>query len=455
MTPATKSNGDRYAAAPEAVDQLPFNGISVIVVGSGIGGLSAARELWRIGCKVRVLEKRPQEITTAIITGDRCLLGPSGVLPMRKFPRSMRENDDIGVFPELRVFNYDGTLLAKFPIRELLSSSARAELPPGTAPQETSRPRIYAAMLAQLRRVDVAVEHGCEVASYFDDEDGGRAGVELRDGTRLQADLVVAADGLQSQSGKLVYGKEVPLLPVGTAAFRASYSPELAADNALIQETYPADKAPMMCIYLGRPEDMQLFVWRFDHEIGWGAQRKLPPAVAEVIRLTPPGEAIDYQISMREPQPTWTSLSGRVIQVGDAAHVYHPSSGAGATQAMEDAASLAECMELSHFDVPWAARVSNLLRFERTSCIQAFGLYSEAFRGKGRDLLRYSRWIVAHDAEDYARRRFAEALAHVQNGTPFKSTNIPPGMDYRPWTVDTLLAQKEKGEPTVLDGDWS
>ncbi|KAJ3502641.1 hypothetical protein NM208_g16683 [Fusarium decemcellulare] len=255
MTPATKSNDDRYAAVPEAMDQLPFNGISVIVVGSGIGGLSAARELWRIGCKVRVLEKRPQEITT----GDRFLLGPSGVLPMRKFPRLMRENNDIGVFPELCVFNYDGTLLAKFPIRELLSESARAELPPGTAPQETSRPRIYAAMLAQLQRVDVAVEHGCEVVS---------------DGTRLKADLVVAADGLQSQSGKLVYGREVPLLPVGTAAFRASYSLELAADNTLIQETYPADKAPMMCIYLGRPEDMQLFVWRFHHEIGWGAQRR-------------------------------------------------------------------------------------------------------------------------------------------------------------------------------------
>lgn len=185
------------------------------------------------------------------------------------------------------------------------------------------------------------------------------------------------------------------------------------------------------------------------------AHPELPPAVAEVIRLTPPGEAIDYQISMREPQPTWTSPSGRVIQVGDAAHIYHPSSGAGATQAMEDAASLASCVLLSGFNVPWATRVSNLLRFERTSCIQAFGLYSEAFRGKGQNLLRYSRWIVTHDAEAYARERFAEALDHLQNGTPFKNTNIPPGMDYRPWTADTLLAQKERGEPTVLDGDWS
>lgn len=164
----------------------------------------------------------------------------------------MRDNNALGVFPELRVYKYDGNLITKFPIRELLSEAARAELPPGTAPQETSRPKIYAAMLAQLRRVGVVIEFDREVTSYYDTEDGARAGVELKDGTRLEADLVVAADGLQCRSGKLVYGKDIPVLPVGTAAFRASYPAELAVDNALIQEAYPADKAPMMCIFLGR-----------------------------------------------------------------------------------------------------------------------------------------------------------------------------------------------------------
>lgn len=69
MSSTANSNGDGYAGVPEAVEQLPANGLSVIVVGSGIGGLSAARELWRIGCEVRVLERRPQEI----LTGKECL----------------------------------------------------------------------------------------------------------------------------------------------------------------------------------------------------------------------------------------------------------------------------------------------------------------------------------------------------------------------------------------------
>lgn len=61
---ANVATGDGPASAPEAKEQLPANGVSAIVVGSGIGGLSAARELWRIGCSVRVLERRPQEILT-------------------------------------------------------------------------------------------------------------------------------------------------------------------------------------------------------------------------------------------------------------------------------------------------------------------------------------------------------------------------------------------------------
>ena len=169
---------------------------------------------------------------------------------MLKFPRLMRDNNAIAEFPEVYIYKYDGTQILRFPYRQMLSESARAELPPGTSPQETSRPRIYAAMLAQLRRVGVAVDHGHEVTSYFDNDEDG-TGVVLKDGKRLKADLVVAADGGQSQSCKLVHGKDIPVKPLGTSAFRAAYPPELAANNSIIQETYPADKAPMMNVYLG------------------------------------------------------------------------------------------------------------------------------------------------------------------------------------------------------------
>ena len=78
----------------------------------------------------------------------------------------------------------------------------------------------------------------------------------------------------------------------------------------------------------------------------------------------------------RDPQPKWTSSGGRVVQLGDAAHTFLPGSGNGGTQAMEDAVSLAPCIYKAGGKerVPDAPRVNNLLRFERVSCLPAFGV---------------------------------------------------------------------------------
>lgn len=49
---------------------------------------------------------------------------------------------------------------------------------------------------------------------------------------------------------------------------------------------------------------------------------------------------------MRNPQPKWTSADGYVVQLGDSAHSFIPTSTNGATIALEDGASLAECLRL-------------------------------------------------------------------------------------------------------------
>ena len=41
----------------DGVQRFPSNGIRVIIVGAGIGGLGAALECWRKGCEVLVLER--------------------------------------------------------------------------------------------------------------------------------------------------------------------------------------------------------------------------------------------------------------------------------------------------------------------------------------------------------------------------------------------------------------
>ena len=41
----------------DGVHRLPENGIKVVIIGAGVGGLQAALECWRKGCDVVVLEK--------------------------------------------------------------------------------------------------------------------------------------------------------------------------------------------------------------------------------------------------------------------------------------------------------------------------------------------------------------------------------------------------------------
>lgn len=47
----------------------------------------------------------------------------------------------------------------------------------------------------------------------------------------------------------------------------------------------------------------------------------------------------------REPLPNWTN--GRITLIGDAAHPHLPTSIQGASQAMEDGATLAVCLQMS------------------------------------------------------------------------------------------------------------
>ena len=59
-------------------------------------------------------------------------------------------------------------------------------------------------------------------------------------------------------------------------------------------------------------------------------------------------------------------------------------------------------------------------------------------------------WIHNSDAEAYAHNNFESVLAHLENGVPFTSTNLPAGYVHEDWTIDTMLAREGK----QADGDF-
>ena len=42
----------------------------------------------------------------------------------------------------------------------------------------------------------------------------------------------------------------------------------------------------------------------------------------------------------------------------------------------------------------------------------------------------------------------------LSSGAPFKNTNLPPGYDYEPWTMEGLMMSQENGQLPVDAGDW-
>lgn len=87
------------------------------------------------------------------------------------------------------------------------------------------------------------------------------------------------------------------------------------------------------------------------------------PLLVEAIKNTQPGTIVRWKLSLRNPQPKWTSAGGHIVQVGDAAHSLLLTSANGAAMALEDSVSLTECLRLGDKEgVAVATKVHQVLR---------------------------------------------------------------------------------------------
>lgn len=239
------TNGDEVL--PDILNRSPPNNISVLIVGSGIGGLTTARECWRHGCNVRIFERQSEPV----YTGDSFSIGISALRSLHNYPRLQKEVNDLGVSPRIAVYGFDG-ILRQGPLNmeDLLASSADRETVSNLL--RLSRPQLYKTMLDHLGRLGVEVEYGRHVVDYFDDAITGFTGVTLADGSRHEANLVVAADGVNGHSSRLVLGNDIPAKPSGDAIYRVSYSRRILHDLPILDIFGRfEDNRPMVHMYAG------------------------------------------------------------------------------------------------------------------------------------------------------------------------------------------------------------
>ncbi|KAF2173599.1 hypothetical protein M409DRAFT_15878 [Zasmidium cellare ATCC 36951] len=463
------------------VQRDPPTGISVLISGAGVGGLTSALEFWRKGCDVRVLERAKESLTT----GDTFQIGPSVRHMFKHYPELQRRHDEVDYNPLFCKSKHTGERMMKpVPFASITTPDKNGYRPSSST---HSRPKFHKILLEQMERLGIEIEFGKEVVDYYEGVKSAKAGVVLKDGSKEEADLVIAADGLRGKSWSLVAGEPVPVRSSGSAVFRAAYPVELAIKDPEVAARFPLEEDGTSIFELWLGPGMFATFWRNDESMMWSIthpdegtaeeswNHKVSPQTAvdytatvpgwpevanKVILATPPDVLIDWKLMWRDPQPSWVSPGGYVVQLGDAAHTFLPSSGNGATQAIEDSASLAACVAIAGKEnIPDAARVHNLLRFERVSFLQAMGVARRDARtsknGKKEEPLMPGMWLWGHDPEAYAEENFEKALAHIKDGAPFKSTNKPANIEYRPWTIDSLSEALEKGEPSILEGDWS
>ena len=313
--------------------------MKAIVIGAGIGGLSAAIALRRAGVEALVFE-RTRELKelgaglslTANATKALNGLGLTDALRGIGIP--------IGV-AEIRAWR--GEVLSRIPTWQLDEKM-------GARSAAVHRADLQGALLRELG--DEAVRLGAACRGFEQEGEGVRAFFD--DGTEVRADLLVGADGLRSTIRRGLLGDGNPRY-AGYTAWRAVVAPE--------DELVPADEAwevwgrgvRFICTQIGRGR----VYWAVsknapegEHDVSTGAAKDAllelcagwVEPVEELIAATEKATILRTDIYDRDPvRKRWGK--GRVTLLGDAAHPMTPDLGQGACQAIEDALALVECLE--------------------------------------------------------------------------------------------------------------
>ncbi len=378
------------------------NPLRVVIVGGGIGGLAAANALLRRGIGVRVYEQ------AAALTevGAGVALQPNGIRMLRRlgFGEDVVRLGARWLDPQF--LHADG-------------SYAASMWPAGLADRiefyGIHRADLLGMLAARLPGDVVKIGHKC--VGFEQDERG--AVIIFANGVRVEADVVVAADGIHSRLQQYVVAPSAPVFS-GSVAYRGTVPARAVAWSAGAMRNwlgagrhflaYPVRAGELINCVGVVPTDEEM-------KESWSAPGDPCTFAREFSGFDPKVETIISQIAStfrwglydREPLPVWTA--GRLTLLGDAAHPMLPHSGQGANQAIEDAVTLAAVLSwAAESAVPHALKAYETLRRERCTRVQRSSRVNGArYDASGHDLGERNRqlsiqvqeraWVWDYDAE--------------------------------------------------------
>lgn len=319
-----------------------------VIVGGGVAGASTALALSEVGIESVVVERRSASATDV---GSYLTIAPNGLSAL----------DALGALElvESEGFRSRNNIMYGATGRKLGQVSLGRPVHDGLTALTLKRSRLTSRLLEEAERRGIVVHRGAPIVSLTcQDERETGVSATLADGTRLTGDLLVGADGVHSQVRRALDPQAPAARYVGLTNFGG-----ITRDTPLAAELEPETwhfvfgRSAFFGAHPTPAGDVVWFVnvpepaisrerriattpeqWR--QRLVSLLDRDAGPA-ADLVRDGTLELAGDNTYDLPHVR-TWTR--GAAVLVGDAVHAPSPSSGQGASMALEDAVSLARAL---------------------------------------------------------------------------------------------------------------
>lgn len=334
--------------------------MEIAIIGAGMGGLTTGIALKKFGHRVTIYEQTEHILPV----GAAISLWSNGVKCLNYLGLTHQVARLGGQMDHLAyVDGLTGDVMTQFSLYPLIEEV-------GQRPYPVSRAELQNMLMDEFGRQDIKL--GKKMLSLAEHND--MVTVRFADGTEIQTELLVGADGTHSLTRAYVLGDQVERRYAGYVNWNGlvEISSDLAPADQWTTFVGEGKRASLM------PVSDNRFYFFFDVPLPVGLENdrnQYKKKLKEYFQnwCAPVQSLIDAmneqqtnRVEIHDIEPFIDFYKGRVVIVGDAAHSTTPDIGQGGCQAMEDAIYLARALQINTLGLQDSLRRYQNKRNERT-----------------------------------------------------------------------------------------